>query len=107
MIYYGKLAKSTLQKNLNNADFKRCKGYFQDENAWVAFDNSRRDCWVEEFKSEKMAICWLENFFEISEYRYFKVMRITKNWLFIPNRGFMNIKFHQNIIKTKFHTFSI
>lgn len=37
------------------------KGYFKHTNYYVAFDNSTRDCWVEEFEDEDSANKWLNN----------------------------------------------
>lgn len=38
------------------------KGYYWDEDVWVAFDNTTNDCWVEEFDREKDCIEWLYEF---------------------------------------------
>ena len=37
------------------------QGYYKEGGKWVAFDNSTCDCWVEEFKTRKAAIAWLNN----------------------------------------------
>ena len=34
-------------------------GIFVEDGKYVAFDNSTNDCWVEDFKNEKVALSWL------------------------------------------------
>ena len=35
------------------------QGIFVEDGKYVAFDNSTNDCWVEEFKSEQVALSWV------------------------------------------------
>ena len=105
MIYYGKTARDLLQKNLDDRNYNKCRGYFIDDNTWVAFDNTSGNCWVEEFKNEETAICWLEQFFEMSQLNEFEVFKLEKNLFFIPNSGFIKIQFVENSITSKFHPF--
>lgn len=35
------------------------KGYYVDNDKYVAFDNLTQDCWMEEFDTEKEAKKWL------------------------------------------------
>jgi hypothetical protein len=37
----------------------RCCGYFHDGERWIAFDNRDGNCWVEEFRSEKRCLKYL------------------------------------------------
>lgn len=106
MIYIGKTANNILQKNLKNRKNNKCCGCFLNKNIWIAFDNSTENCWVEEFKTEEMAICWLENFFEISEIEEFEVLRINDRLLFIPNNGYLQVNSQNDIIISKFHPLS-
>ena len=93
----------TLKENLENRNFNKCKGYFLDGKICVAFDNTNCNCWVEEFETEEMAICWLENFYEISEIKEFEVLKIQKDLFFVPAKGFLKIQFQINSIISKFH----
>lgn len=102
MIYTGKQANNIFQKVLVNRKIEKCCGYFFEKNAWVAFDNSTEDCWVEEFKSEELAICWLENFFEVSEPTEFDVLKLNDKLLFIPFSGYLQINFIDEKVITKF-----
>lgn len=36
-------------------------GYYIDNGVYVAFDNSTNDCWIEEFKTRKEALKWLND----------------------------------------------
>ena len=103
MIYYGKIANEILNKNLDNRNFNKSKGYFFDKKMWVAYDNTTGNCWVEEFKTEGLAICWLENFYESSEIERFEVFKIQRDLFFVPDNGFLKIKFHSNTINSKLH----
>jgi hypothetical protein len=105
MIYYGKIASEILKENLNNRHFNKCKGYFLVKKMWIAFDTTG-DCWVEEFKTEVMAICWLEHFYEISEIEEFEVLKIQRDLFFIPKNGFLRIKFQSNTVTSKLHQLS-
>lgn len=107
MIYLGKTANTILQKNLKNRNYNRCRGYFLDRKVWIAFDNTNGNCWVEEFASEGMAICWLEHFYEISEIDEFEVLKLNKDLFFIPKNGFLNIQFQKDLVTSKFYPFGI
>jgi hypothetical protein len=106
MIYCGKIAKDILNENLGNRKHNKCKGYFFNKTVWIAFDNSTGNCWVEEFSTEGLAICWLENFYEISEVEEFEVLTIQKGLLFIPDNGFLKIEFQSSNITSKFYPLS-
>lgn len=42
------------------------KGYYKDiSGVWVAFDNRGNECFVEEFKSEEIALSWINNEFDV------------------------------------------
>lgn len=98
MIYCGTTAKEILLGNNTQNGFK---GYFLDEKKWVAFDNNSGDCWVEEFNNEEMAICWLEDLYEISEINNFEVVKIEKGLYYIPQSGFIRIEYQGNVAKTR------
>jgi len=56
------LESVTTDKN-GNSSYPAHKGdqdYYKEGGKWV-FDNSTCDCWVEEFKTRKEAIGWLNN----------------------------------------------
>lgn len=103
MILNGEAAKNTLQNILNNRSFSLSKGYFQDNKIWIGFDNSTKDCWVEEFNNEDLAICWLENFFEISEINTFQYKKLDEKTIEICGEGYLTItKSTKGITNTRF-----
>lgn len=102
MIYYGEKAEELLEKSLDDYNFKRCKGYYKEQNTFIAFDNSSGQCNVEEFKSEGLAICWLENYFEISEIDDFDVKKIRDGLFFISNMGQLKAELTGEFISTSF-----
>lgn len=106
MIYTGEKASQILRQNLENRESHICSGYFFEGNAWIAFDNYTEDCWVEEFKTEEMAICWIEDFFEMSEIEDFNVLKIGNDLLYIPNEGHLQYFSNDNIYSSKFHPLS-
>ncbi len=106
MIYAGEAARLILKQNLENKKNHICRGYFLEENIWIAFDNHSEDCWVEEFETEEMAICWIEDFFEMSEIDAFKVLKISNDFLFIPNEGHLQYFSKDNIYSSKFYPLS-
>lgn len=106
MIYTGKTASYILQQTLEDVKYSLSKGYFFEKNTWIAFDNSDENCWVEEFHTEAKAICWLKNFFEISEIENFEALKISDELIFIPNHGYLTIKFENDVITSKFYPFS-
>lgn len=106
MIYTGEKASQILKLNLENREGPISKGYFFEGNVWIAYDNYTEDCWVEEFKTEEMAICWLEDFFEISEIEDFNVIKIGNDLLYIPNKGHLQFFSNGNIYSSKFYSFS-
>ncbi|MCK9450916.1 MAG: hypothetical protein M0Q90_04445 [Bacteroidales bacterium] len=105
MIYTGKTANTLLHQNLEDRKSNICKGYFCQENRWIAFDNSTGNCWVEEFYTEEKAICWLENFFEISEIKNFEAIKISSQLIFIPNDGYLTTTYEKEILTLKFYPF--
>ena len=67
-LYTGEEAKKIVHMILAhyNEDSKRyplfigCCGYFKNEDGtWSAWDNLTGDCWVEDFKTKKECIDWL------------------------------------------------
>lgn len=107
MIFCGRMANEVLNENLDNQNFNKCKGYFFEKKMWIAFDNTSGNCWVEEFINEELAICWLENFYEISEIERFEVLKIQKDLFFLPENGFLKIQFKSDTIISKLHQFSV
>ena len=103
MIYRGRKAKKILWKNLDNREYNRCLGYFRDKKLWVAFDNTTGACFVEEFKSEQMAICWIANYFSVSEIEEeFEVFRLKKDLFFIPiKKELLKVYFYNDQIFIK------
>lgn len=106
MIYRGKFAKDILNSTLKNLKSNYSKGYFFEDKTWVAFDNSTKNCWVEEFSSEEMAICWLENFFEISDIENFESFKINDELIFIPNIGYLKLNIEKERLMPKFYPLS-
>lgn len=106
MIFKGNTAKKLLQQSLINSRSNLSKGFFFEENIWVAFDNSSRNCWVEEFDSEQKAICWLENFFDISDNEDFDALKLNNELIFIPKNGYLSLKIEKDEIIPKFYPFS-
>lgn len=53
----------------NNIPIEKDKYITVDGNSFIAVDNSTGDAWTEEFPTMKDAIDWLNNKFEMSEYR--------------------------------------
>lgn len=104
MIYFGATAQSILEKNLTNRKYAKCQGCFPEGNLWIAFDNRNGECYVEEFSTEEKAVCWLEQYFEISEIHTFRVFKLFKGLYFIPNSGFLKIKFIKEMIESKFYS---
>lgn len=107
MIYTGEKASQILKKNLENRESHICSGYFLEGDIWIVFDNYTKNCWVEEFITEEMAICWIEDLFEISEKENFNVQKIANNLLFIPNKGHLQYFSKDNIYSSKFHPLSV
>lgn len=103
MIYTGEKASQILRQNLENRESHICSGYFLEGNVWIAFDNSTEDCWVEEFKTEEMAICWIEDFFEMSQIEDFNLHKIGNDLLYIANEGHLQYFSKDNIYSSKFH----
>ena len=69
MVYKDKEAETLLRIILQNIDpdgkypfHKGDAGYYKHKKVWVAFDNETGDCWVEEFKTEKEAVDWINNY---------------------------------------------
>lgn len=53
----GKLIQSDKECK-DKSNFK--KGYFKEKHRnWVAFDNSKGDCWTEDFRNAEEALIWL------------------------------------------------
>ena len=69
MIYEGKEAQELVGQILESLNEKGRyplhsgdMGYYKNaDGIWTAWDNSTADCWVEDFKTRKEAIEWLEN----------------------------------------------
>jgi hypothetical protein len=102
MIYHGDIAQYYLDKNLEDSDFLKCKGYYIEEDLVIAFDNSTGHCNVEEFETQELAICWLENYFEMSEIDEFNIVKIEEDVYFLPSIGHIKINFLQEYISTQF-----
>ena len=102
MIYHSKAAQNLLEKSLRNPNLFRCKGYFKEGDLFIAFDNSTGHCNVEEFESEEMAICWVENYFEISEIDDFNIVKLSRNLYSISLVGNLKINFFEDSIVTEF-----
>jgi hypothetical protein len=51
-----------------------------------------------------VAICWVEQCFEISEIETFKVFKLLKYLYFIPQDGFLKINYSKETIKSNFFT---
>lgn len=69
-IYTGEEAKTVCNMILNNTDWTAplkgydsiSKGYWKEgPDRWVAYDNTDGDCWVEEFRTRKEAIKYIED----------------------------------------------
>lgn len=46
--------------------YPNTKGYYRDKSGvWVAFDNRGNECFVEEFRSEAIALSWIKNEFDV------------------------------------------
>lgn len=103
MIHFGTSAQFILEKNLIDRKYFKCQGYFSEDNFWIAFDNRNGECYVEEFDTEEKAICWLEQYFEISEVDEFKIIKLFKGLYFIPSSGILKIKFKKETIESKFY----
>jgi hypothetical protein len=103
MIYIGEKAKEILRKILDDRNCEKCQGFFAENNRWIAFDNKNGECYVEEFDTDTKAICWIEQFYEISEIDIFKVFRLSKKWMFIPKNGFLKIFHLKDTLTLKFY----
>lgn len=103
MIYTGEKANQILKQNLENKENHICSGYFLEGDIWIAFDNHTEDCWVEEFDTKEMAVCWVEDFFEMSEIETFSFIKISDDLLFIPNEGHLQYFSKDGIYKSIFH----
>ncbi|MEO7049245.1 MAG: hypothetical protein ABI091_28335, partial [Ferruginibacter sp.] len=100
MIYYSQKAKNILNENLGGANIFS-KGYFKENNGWIAFDNYSGDCFVEEFSEEGIAIAWLENHFEMSEIEEFKISKILKGLYYIKGKGILKVKLDNGQLTSK------
>ena len=61
----GKSAKDTLEsildgkeRNTDNYPEPYVAGYFQENDVWIAFDNTDKYCWVAEFETKVEAKRW-------------------------------------------------
>lgn len=64
-IYTGIDAENILHDMLNEehhefSSAEKCCGYYYTGYAWLAFDNTTGDCWMEEFETEEEAIRWIK-----------------------------------------------
>ena len=72
-MYQGDRAKVLCDEILNGVKDERyplhsgAKGFFQDGGKYVAFDNSSKDCWVEEFYTRESAVGWCSGAMETEE----------------------------------------
>lgn len=72
-MYQGEKAKALCDEILNGRKNERyplhfgAKGFFQDGGKYVAFDNSSKDCWVEEFYTRESAVGWCSGAMETEE----------------------------------------
>ena len=72
-MYQGDKAKALCDEILNGGKNERyplhfgAKGFFQDSGKYVAFDNSSKDCWVEEFYTRESAVGWCSGAMETEE----------------------------------------
>ncbi|MBD3749581.1 MAG: hypothetical protein IE931_08800 [Sphingobacteriales bacterium] len=107
MTFTGEKAIQILKQNLENTNNHICNGFFFEKNVWIAFDNYSKDCWVEEFHTKEMAICWIERFFEISEKKDFFCLKISDDLIFIPGEGYLNYFLNDDdICSAKFYPIS-
>lgn len=98
MIYRGNKAKEILKRNLDDRAYNECKGYYGEGLVWVAFDNSYGNCWVEEFQTEEMAICWLEGYFEIFEVDEFELYQLQNDIFLMPEEGLLKIVYEKDSV---------
>jgi hypothetical protein len=102
MIYLESKASDLLFQNLHKNVNLKVKGYFKENNFWIAFDNTSGNCNVEEFEKEEYAIGWLCNIFEISNKNEFNIFKIVRHVYYIKELGLLKIsKLNSNLIKTK------
>lgn len=72
-MYQGEKAKALCDEILNGVKDERyplhsgAKGIFQDGGKYVAFDNSSKDCWVEEFYTRESAVGWCSGAMDTEE----------------------------------------
>lgn len=72
-MYQGEKAKALCDEILNGGKDERyplhsgTKGFFQDGGKYVAFDNSSKDCWVEEFYTKESAVGWCSGAMDTEE----------------------------------------
>ena len=72
-MYQGDKAKALCEEILNGVKDERyplhfgAKGFFQDGGKYVAFDNSSKDCWVEEFYTRESAVGWCSGAMDTEE----------------------------------------
>ncbi len=66
MIYTGKQAEELVGQILDSPNddgryhlHEGDCGYFKNDGIWTAWDNLTGDCWVEDFKTKKECIDWL------------------------------------------------
>ena len=97
-ILTGRFAKMTLEKLFKNREYNNSRGYFLENNKFIAYDNSTFNCWVEEFLKEEHAVCWLERYFEISDNDDFKANRINDEIIFISNNIKLFLNFEKNYL---------
>ena len=102
-MYFGEKAKKQFELNIENR-IDRISGYFKDENYWIAYDNTSREMFVEEFKEEKNAIAWLSGFDVIFNERI-KIKQIFSGFYYISKNIFLRIKIKNEIITSKVYYF--
>jgi hypothetical protein len=101
MIYTGYRAKEILEVNLEGMKRINSKGFFKEENCWIAFDNENGDCYVEEFNTEELAIAWVNNYFDMSEFDEFKIFKLIRGIYYIPGTGIVCVSFQKYNIESK------
>lgn len=72
-MYQGKKAKEIVSEILAKPVYERyplhagAKGFYADDEKFVAFDNCSTDCWVEEFYTKDSAIGWCSGAFDTAQ----------------------------------------
>ncbi len=107
MIYYGKKANSILDSILYENISIKAKGYYKESQSWIAFDNTRRECFIEEFLKEAEAVAWVNGYAEVSEIKEIRLTKLFNGVFYFEGIGFVKTIIRNEIMSLRLIGFQI